>query len=93
MKNMPIIGFVGQGWLGKHYADLFEVMGYNIVRYAKEEPYIANKEKIAECDIVFICVPTPSTKDGFDDSIVHEAVKLVGKGKIAVIKSTVPKLL
>lgn len=89
MGNMPTVGFVGQGWLGKHYADLFDVMGYTVVRYAKEEPYIENKEKISECDIVFICVPTPSTKDGFDDSIVYEAVKLVGKGKIAVIKSTV----
>lgn len=89
MKNMPKIGFVGQGWLGKHYADLFDVMGYTVVRYSKEEPHTKNKEKIAECDIVFICVPTPSTKDGFDDSIVHEAVALVGKGKTAVIKSTI----
>jgi UDPglucose 6-dehydrogenase len=83
------IGFVGQGWLGKNYADFFEGVGYTVVRYSKEPAYIENKEKIASCDVVFIAVPTPSTKDGFDASIVREAVKLVPKGKIAVIKSTV----
>lgn len=83
------IGFVGQGWLGKNYADHFEDRGFSVTRYSKEEPYIANKEKIAQCDIVFACVPTPTTKEGFDDSIVREAAKLVGKGKIFVIKSTV----
>ncbi len=83
------IGFIGQGWIGKHYADNFEERGYNVVRYSLEEPYIKNKDKIAECDIVFIAVPTPTTPRGFDDRIVREAIKLVGEGKIAVIKSTI----
>lgn len=82
------IGFIGQGWIGKNYADDFEKRGYDIVRYALEEPYCQNRDKIAECDIVFIAVPTPSTPEGFDDSIVRDAVKLVGAGKIAVLKST-----
>ncbi len=82
------IGWIGQGWIGKHYADDFEQRGLSVVRYALEEPYRANKGKIAECDIVFIAVPTPTTPTGFDDSIVREAVGLVGKGKVAVIKST-----
>lgn len=89
MPTQHKIGFVGQGWLGKHYADVFEMMGYEVIRYAKEPEYVENKDRISECDIVFICVPTPSTKDGIDDSIVREAVGLVGKGKSAVIKSTV----
>ncbi len=87
MKD-KLIGFIGQGWIGKHYADDFEKRGFNVVRYALEEPYLKNKEKIKDCDIVFIAVPTPSTPDGFDDSILREAIKIVGKGKIAVIKST-----
>jgi len=82
------IGFIGQGWIGKHYADDFENRGYAVVRYALEEPYVQNKEKIKDCDIVFIAVPTPSTKDGFNDSILREAVSLVASGKTAVIKST-----
>ena len=83
------IGFVGQGWLGKNYADHFEDRGFPVVRYSKEAPHTENKEKIATCDIVFACVPTPTTKEGFDDSIVREAAKLVGKGKTLVVKSTV----
>lgn len=83
------IGFIGQGWIGKNYADDFEERGYQVVRYAMEEPYIQNKEKISECDIVFIAVPTPTTPSGFDDSVVRSVVKLIGKGKTAVIKSTI----
>ncbi len=87
-STSPLIGFVGQGWIGKNYADDFEQRGFIIVRYSLEAAYRANKEKIKDCDIVFIAVPTPSTAKGFDDSAVREAVGLVGKGKIAVIKST-----
>lgn len=83
------IGFIGQGWVGKNYADEFEARGYDIVRYALEKEYIGNKDKIAKCDIVFIAVPTPTTPKGFDDSIVRSTLHLVGKKKIAVIKSTV----
>lgn len=83
------IGFIGQGWIGKNYADNFEERGYDIVCYAVESPYLNNKEKIKECDIVFIAVPTPTTPQGFDDSILREVMRLIGKGKIAVIKSTI----
>jgi nucleotide sugar dehydrogenase len=83
------IGFIGQGWIGKNYADNFESRGYQVVRYSLEAPYRANRDLIALCDIVFIAVPTPTTPDGFDDHIVREAVTLVGPGKIAVIKSTI----
>jgi nucleotide sugar dehydrogenase len=83
------IGFIGQGFIGKNYADDFEKRGYKVVRYSVEEKYKCNKEKIKECDIVFIAVPTPTTPNGFDGSIVMKAVKLVGPGKMAVIKSSV----
>lgn len=82
------IGFIGQGWIGKNYADDFEKRGFDIIRYALEEPHAKNKDKIKDCDIVFIAVPTPTTLKGFDDSILREAVKLVGEDKIVVIKST-----
>lgn len=84
----PTIGFIGQGFIGKNYADDFENRGYSVVRYALEEPYVQNKEKIKECDMVFIAVPTPTTPEGFDDSILREAISITGKGKIVVIKST-----
>ncbi len=89
IKSSVPIGFIGQGFIGKSYADDMERRGYPTVRYALEEPYNRNKDLIKQCDIVFIAVPTPTTPKGFDYSIVEGALKLVGKGKTAVIKSTI----
>ena len=82
------IGFIGQGWIGKHYADDFEARLYDVVRYSLEETYIQNKSAIADCDIVFIAVPTPTTPEGFSYAAVEEALTLVRSGATAVIKST-----
>lgn len=82
------IGFIGQGFIGKSYADDFENRGYEVIRYALEEPYVQNKELIKDCDIVFVAVPTPSTPEGFDSSILENTISLVGDGKTVVIKST-----
>ena len=37
---------------------------------------------------MFIAVPTPTTPEGFDDSILRGVLPLVKEGKTAVIKST-----
>jgi UDPglucose 6-dehydrogenase len=84
-----ITGFIGQGFVGKNMADDFEERGYETIRYSLEEPYIQNRDKVKEADIVFIAVPTPTTPEGFDDSILRSEARLVGKGKTLVIKSTV----
>ncbi len=86
---MKKIGFIGQGWIGKSYADDFEKRGLSVVRYALEEPYVNNKKAIKDCKIVFIAVPTPTTEEGFDDSYVRSALTAVGKDATAVIKSTI----
>jgi len=83
------IGFIGQGWIGKNYADNFEARGFTVVRYSLDAEYADNKEKIKDCEIVFIAVPTPTTPEGFDDNILKQVIKLVGEKKIAVIKSTI----
>ncbi len=93
----PLIGFIGQGFIGKSYADDFEKRGFEVVRYALREPYRANGSKIGECDIVFIAVPTPTIPGNikgngsptFDASILKKVMQHVGKGNIAVIKSTI----
>lgn len=82
------VGFIGQGWIGKNYADDFENRGYDIVRYSLDVQHLPNRDKIGECDIVFIAVPTPTSPDGFNVNAVRDVLPLVGKGKIAVIKST-----
>lgn len=88
-ESKPLLGFIGQGFIGKNYSDEFESRGYAVIRYALEPIYQENKDKIKDCDIVFIAVPTPTTPNGFDFSIVRSVLSLVGEGKIAVIKSTI----
>lgn len=84
-----LIGFIGQGFIGKNYADDFVARGYEVIRYALEPEYAGNKEKIAECDLVFIAVPTPTKRGGFDDSYLRAVLSLIGYGKSAIIKSTI----
>ena len=81
-KNLQI-GFIGQGFIGKNYANDFEHRGYSVIRYAKEKPYIK------DCDIVFIAVPTPTTREGFNYDILSSVVALCGDNKSVVIKSTI----
>ena len=83
------IGFIGTGFIGKNYALDFKERGYDVVCYSMEPEYVVNKGSIALCDIVFIAVPTPTTPLGFDDSIIRLVLPLIGKGKIAVLKSTI----
>ena len=42
----PLIGFVGQGYVGKNYADNFAKRGFPIVRYSLEPKYRGNRDKI-----------------------------------------------
>lgn len=84
----PTIGFIGQGFIGKNYADEFEERGFSVVRYALEAPYNENKESLKTCSVVFIAVPTPTTPRGFDYSIIQKVLPLITKGSSVVIKST-----
>ncbi len=77
------------GWVGGSYANEFKKRGCSLICYALEEPYIQNKDKIRECEIVFVAVPTPTTPAGPDISILQDVMKLIGTGHIGVIKSTV----
>lgn len=88
MSKQLLIGFVGQGYVGGSYANNFESRGFSVVRYSLESQYVANKDRIKDCDIVFVCVPTPTTPRGFDVGIIEKGLALIGDGKIAVIKST-----
>ncbi|QQG52435.1 MAG: hypothetical protein HY931_03900 [Candidatus Falkowbacteria bacterium] len=88
MLNLKI-GFIGQGFIGKNYADDFVNRGYEVIRYSLEPEYAANREKISQCDLVFIAVPTPTKRAGFDDSYLQAVLPLIGQGKSAIIKSTI----
>lgn len=83
------VGFIGQGFIGGSMADDVEERGFSVVRFAREEPHVGNRAQIADCDVVFVAVPTPTTPEGFDPSVLRSVLPLVGQGKVAVIKSTV----
>lgn len=86
----PKIGFIGQGFVGKNYADSFEDRGFSVVRYSNEESYKQNQNALKECEIIFIAVPTPTTPEGVDLSILREVMGHVHPSQIVVIKSTIP---
>ena len=81
MKKVAIVGY---GWVGKAMKKLFpDAYVY--------DPLIpdSTKEKVNECDIAFVCVPTPNRKDGsLNISIVKKVVKWC-KCPLIVIRSTV----
>lgn len=88
IKNL-LCGFIGTGFIGTAMAEDFENRGYETIRYSLDKKYVKNKNKIRNCPITFIAVPTPSTPEGFDYSIVEDVLSLIGDGNIAVIKSTI----
>lgn len=89
MNFSGTIGFIGQGYVGKNYADDFEARGFSVVRYALEKPYVHNKDAIAACDIVFIAVPTPTTPQGFSALTLESTFQRTRTDAVIVIKSTI----
>jgi UDPglucose 6-dehydrogenase len=85
------VGIVGLGVVGSAVADGLEDLGHTIIKH--DIRLGTSLEIIEGTEICFICVPTPSSKDGScDTSIVSEVVGgLVQNGYDGVIciKSTV----
>lgn len=79
------IGIIGVGHVGGIMAQLFpEAILYD------PNKNLGSQDLINECNISFICVPTPQASNGAcDTSIVEEVLKWV-KTPIIVIRSTVP---
>lgn len=78
------VGIVGLGAVGAGIANLFP----NAAVY--DEPKgIGARDEINGCDVVFVCVPTPTRTDGScDTSIVEEVVQWISSAVI-VLRSTV----
>jgi UDPglucose 6-dehydrogenase len=88
------IGIVGHGVVGSAVARLFSRDRYfDVMIYDKfQRPYDSGerKERVSECDLVFICVPTPIGQDGMscDVSAVEECVSWIAAP--ICIRSTIP---
>lgn len=91
----PTVGIVGLGMVGEPLKCYFETKGFkrgkNLLCY-DTDPRKKCLDDISKADIIFVCVPTPSKKDGScDTSIVESIVKNhTRSAQIIVIKSTVP---
>ena len=96
------IGIIGQGYVGTAIKSGFE-KHYEIETYDKydESKSTCNLfDLVVECDVIFVCVPTPMNKDGScHTDIVEDVVKEIDKWvssyhkdikPTVVIKSTVP---
>lgn len=100
-----MIGVIGNGFVGK---SIVHVLKYNKIEYkytdlinSEEEEYIPNLEqmikdfeKVSNENCYFICVPTPSTKEGDCElstviSVLKELKEKTTKKSHIIIKSTV----
>lgn len=86
------IGVVGHGVVGGAVAAGMERLGHEVIIH--DLKYNTSIEIVKDCDIVFICVPSPQLEDGTcDTSIVEEViaqlVQTVGFNTTIAIKSTV----
>lgn len=79
------IGIVGLGHVGSNLAKLFpKAVGYD------EPKGVGTKEEINTCDVVFVCVPTPSASLGKCDTSIVENVLSWINSDLIVIRSTIP---
>ena len=89
MTNFKV-GVIGNGFVGESQAFAFSPT--TDLRIYDVDPLKSShtKEEIDQCDFIFVCVPTPMSKDGSQDSSYIEKVfdEAVG-GPIYIIKSTV----
>ena len=87
------IGIIGQGFVGnavfQKFKFFFEVYTYDILSELCNSTY---QELVENCNIIFVCVPTPMNKDGScHTDILKEVLSKLNKysNAITVIKSTV----
>ena len=78
------IGIVGYGHVGSAMHELFK----NAIIYDKYKN-IGTIEEINECDVTFVCVPTPMAEDGSCDTSIVEDVVSWCECKCIVLRSTV----
>lgn len=82
---MKKVGIVGYGHVGTAMKQLLTDA------YVYDEPKkIGEREKINNCDVVFVCVPTPMAEDGSCNTTIVEYVVSWIEAPIIVIRSTVP---
>jgi nucleotide sugar dehydrogenase len=105
---MAPISIIGQGFVGTAVREGLR-HAFEIWTFDKKEPWLKIHSNVGEksaagepikmiadnCEIVFICVPTPMKSDGSCDtsiveSVINELAQKTDKPLVVTIKSTVP---
>lgn len=75
---------IGEGWVGKSMIELFPDS------HVYDEPQnIGSRALVNECDVAFVCVPTPNETQGALDTSIVENVVGWCESDLIVIRSTV----
>jgi len=88
------IGVIGQGFVGNALYQKFKNY-YNIKTYDLDKSKCnSTEQEVFDCEIVFVCLPTPMSKDGSCFTGIVKptlaALNANNKTKIVIIKSTIP---
>lgn len=83
------IGIIGYGYVGKAVAAAYE-QDLVMINDPVYKDSVAVSELKRDCGAIFVCVPTPSYKDGSCDTTVLEEVvaQLVGFTGVVIVKCT-----
>ena len=85
------IGIVGIGIVGEAVSFGLSTIGHNVLEH--DTRFDTKLDDLAGCDVIYVCVPTPSNEDGSCDvSVVEEVVARLNEldyPGIIAIKSTV----
>jgi len=84
------VGIIGNGFVGE--AQAFAFAPISDLRIFDVDPLKAThtKEKVDECDFIFVSVPTPMKRDGSQDlTYIEKVFEQAVEGPIYIIKSTV----
>jgi len=109
MKQLPNVGIIGQGFVGSavmtELSKTFTVFAYDkdssksiITNGFVDKKNIDIKMLVENCEVIFVCVPTPMFEDGECDLRIVESViediakeaEFQNRKVITIIKSTVP---
>lgn len=87
------IGIIGLGIVGTANKRGFEKLGHCVLEH--DTKYQTTINNILDSEIVFLCLPTPSTEDGeCDTSIIEDTIQeldsLNYQGIVAIRSTTVP---
>ena len=84
------IGIIGNGFVGEAQAFAFSTVSNVKIYDIDKSKSTCELSEVHNCDFVFVCVPTPMTKDGSQDlSNINSVFKKSKDKPIYIIKSTI----